>query len=317
MTKVIPMATINTERFASKISRRLATEKNEGAAMATFGIVSALGGTWRTARGGTVDGYVRADVALYPGFSGGPLVDAQGRVIGLNSWHLAGGQELAIPAASVGAIVQTLVTQGRIRRAYLGITSQPVALPESLQRTLGLSQRTGLVIVGVEAASPAEQSGLMLGDVLVSFGGQPIADPRDLQTALGSAIVDDTVTGRYAAAAHPGQHANIHHGAGRTDGSVPIEGMRPTGKIGNSRDLAQNIDPVRRSGRTGRSVANELDGAVRVGIVRVRPAVPDESRLEKRVRPEVAGQIWQGSKVVRRQGAVPEDGVLVGEYRQV
>ncbi len=125
----------------------------------------------------------------YPGFSGGPLVDTQGRVVGLNSWHLAGGQELAIPAAAVGAIVQTLVTQGRIRRAYLGVTSQPVALPESLQQKLGLSQKTGLVVVGVESGSPAEQSGLLLGDIVVVFAGQTIADPRDLQTALGAATV--------------------------------------------------------------------------------------------------------------------------------
>jgi S1-C subfamily serine protease len=166
----------------------------EGATMATFGIVSALGGKWRTARGGTVEGYVRADVALYPGFSGGPLVDTAGRVIGLNSWHLAGGQELAIPAAAVSAIVQALVTQGRVRRAYLGVTSQPVSLPDALQQKLGLTQKTGLVIVGVEAGSPAEKSGLILGDVLVAFAGQPIADPRDLQAALGSATVGTATT---------------------------------------------------------------------------------------------------------------------------
>jgi S1-C subfamily serine protease len=110
----------------------------------------------------------------------------------LNSWHLAGGQELAIPAAAVGAIVQTLVTQGRIRRAYLGVTSQPVALPDALQQKLGLSQRTGLVVVGVEPGSPADRSGLMLGDIVVTFAGQTIADPRDLQSALGTATVGTT-----------------------------------------------------------------------------------------------------------------------------
>jgi serine protease DegQ len=165
----------------------------DGATMATFGIISATGGSWRTARGGTVEGYVRADVTLYPGFSGGPLVDTSGRVIGLNSWHIANGQELAIPAAAVGATVQTLLTQGSIKRAYLGVTSQPAALPESLQQKLGITQATGLVIVGVEAGSPAEKSGLVLGDVLVSFGGQPIADPRDLQSALGSTRVGTPV----------------------------------------------------------------------------------------------------------------------------
>ncbi len=161
----------------------------EGATMATFGIVSALGGSWRTQRGGVVEGYVRADVALFPGFSGGPLVDAQGRVIGLNSWHLAGGQEIAIPSQTVGTIVQALLTQGRIRRAFLGVASQPVALPTALQQKYGLTQKTGLLLVGVEAGSPAEKSGLILGDILISFGGQPVADPQDLQAALATATV--------------------------------------------------------------------------------------------------------------------------------
>jgi S1-C subfamily serine protease len=158
----------------------------DGTPMASFGVVSAIGGTWRTARGGMVEGYVRADVALYPGFSGGPLIDAQGRVIGLNSWHIARGQELAIPSAALGTIVQTLLTQGKVRRGYLGVTSQPVTVPAALQQKLGLTQGTGLVIVGVEAGSPAEKSGLVLGDVLVSFGGRAISDAEDLQIALAA-----------------------------------------------------------------------------------------------------------------------------------
>jgi S1-C subfamily serine protease len=166
----------------------------EGAPMATFGIVSAVGGSWRTARGGVVEGYVRADVALYPGFSGGPLVDSQGRVIGLNSWHLAGGQEIAIPSQTVGALVQTIVTQGRVRRPFLGVASQPVALPEALQQKYGLAQKSGLLLVGVEKDSPAEKSGLLLGDVLISFAGQTVADPQDLQAALATTTVGQPTT---------------------------------------------------------------------------------------------------------------------------
>jgi len=163
----------------------------DGATMATFGIVSATGGSWRTARGGTVDGYVRADVTLYPGFSGGPLVDATGRVIGLNSWHIANGQELAIPAAAVSATVQILLTQGSIKRAYLGVTSQPAALPDSLRQKLGVTQATGLVIVGVETGSPAEKSGLVLGDVLVTFGVVPDAAATGFgYLELGEALLD-------------------------------------------------------------------------------------------------------------------------------
>jgi S1-C subfamily serine protease len=161
----------------------------EGKAMATFGVVSAVGGTWRTARGGIVEGYVRADVALYPGFSGGPLVDTQGRVVGLNSWYLARGQELAIPAQAVGNVVQTLLTQGTVRRGYLGITSQPVAIPAALRQKLGLTQESGLVVVGVESGSPAEQGGLVLGDVLLSLAGRAVSDAEDLQATLATGLV--------------------------------------------------------------------------------------------------------------------------------
>lgn len=162
-----------------------------GALMASFGVVSALGGSWRTARGGIVDGYIRADVRLYPGFSGGPLVDTQGRIVGLNSWYLARGQELAIPAHTVGGVVQTLLTQGRIRRGYLGVTSQPVRLPTSLREKLGLEQDTGLMVVGVEGESPADKGGLGLGDVLVAVAGRRVADVEDLQMALGAGVVDN------------------------------------------------------------------------------------------------------------------------------
>jgi len=172
----------------------LALGRPGGAPMASFGIVSALGGSWRTERGGIVEGYVRADVTLYPGFSGGPLVDTQGRVVGLNSWYLARGQELAIPSQAVGTIVQTLLTQGRVRRGYLGVTSQPVQLPAALRQSLGLTQKTGLMIVGVEPGSPAEKGGLLLGDVLISVAGQPVSDAEALQAALGPGAVGKATT---------------------------------------------------------------------------------------------------------------------------
>lgn len=161
----------------------------EGDAMATFGIISALGGSWRTARGGILESYIRADVALFSGFSGGPLVDAQARVVGLNSWHLAGGQEIAIPAAVVSKIVQSLLTSGRVRRSYLGVTSQPVAIPPALAQKLGLNQSSGLVLVGVESGSPAEQSGLVIGDILVGLADQAVTDSEDLQRVLASTTV--------------------------------------------------------------------------------------------------------------------------------
>ncbi len=165
-----------------------------GAPVVSFGIVSTLGGAWRTARGGAVEGYIRADLTLYPGFSGGPLVDVQGRVVGLNSSHLAPGRGVAIPAHTVSGIVQTLLTQGSIRRAYLGVTSQPVLLPAALRHKLGLKQETGLIIVGVEPGSPAEKGGLLMGDVLIALAGQAVTDGEDLQAALGPKVVGKPVT---------------------------------------------------------------------------------------------------------------------------
>jgi S1-C subfamily serine protease len=164
-----------------------------GTAMASFGMVSALGGPWRTARGGRVEAYIRADVVLYPGFSGGPLVDVEGRVLGLNSWHLARGQEVAIPSATVNGVVQTLLTQGRVRRGYLGVTSQAVRLPESLRERLDLQQEAGLMVVGVEPDSPADKGGLLIGDILLAMGDQPMADAEDLRGALGPEVVGKPV----------------------------------------------------------------------------------------------------------------------------
>jgi S1-C subfamily serine protease len=160
-----------------------------GRIMASFGVVSALGSTWRTARGGVVDGYIRADVALYPGFSGGPLVDTQGQVVGVNSSHLARGQGISIPSNAVSATVDMLLSQGRVRRGYLGVTSQPVRLPSELQQKHGLQQESGLLVLGVESGSPADKGGLFMGDVIISLGGQTIADPQDLQAALGPSTV--------------------------------------------------------------------------------------------------------------------------------
>jgi S1-C subfamily serine protease len=160
-----------------------------GSPVVSFGVVSAQGGSWRTARGGVVDGYIRADLTLYPGFSGGALVDTQGRVVGLNSSHLARGQELAIPSHVVDTIAQTLLTQGRIRRGFLGVSSQPVLIAEPLRQKLGLTQESGLMVLSVEPGSPAETAGLVMGDVLVALAGQKIADAEDLQAALGPAVV--------------------------------------------------------------------------------------------------------------------------------
>jgi S1-C subfamily serine protease len=175
----------------------LALGRPGAAPMASFGIVSALGGAWRTARGALVSGFIQADVALYPGFSGGPLIDVQGRVVGMNSSLLARflgrGQAAALPAAALSNLVQALLTQGRVRRAFLGITSQPVQLPRDFSERLGRSQETGLMLLRVEPESPAEKGGLLMGDILVSIDGRVVSDAEELQATLEPGLIGRAV----------------------------------------------------------------------------------------------------------------------------
>ena len=154
--------------------------------MASLGIVSALGGQWRTSRGGQLDRFVRTDATLYPGFSGGPLVDAAGRVVGVNSWTLSQGAGLAIPVGLVAQIADAL-TQGGVKRAYLGVATQAVALPAAVRAKLGTQQESGVMLVGVEADGPAEKSGLLIGDVLVTINGNTLNMADDLLAQLSGA----------------------------------------------------------------------------------------------------------------------------------
>lgn len=155
-----------------------------GGTMATVGIVSALGGPARTWRGGRLDGLIRTDAVLYPGFSGGPLVDVSGQVLGLNTSHFGQGASLAIPVDSISRIAAALLAGGRVRRGFLGITSQPVILPAGLRGRLGMSQETGLLVMGVEPDGPADKGGALLGDVLVGLAGEPVRDTDDLHRVL-------------------------------------------------------------------------------------------------------------------------------------
>ena len=162
--------------------------------LATMGIVSALGESWRTPAGGRLDHYLQTDVVMYPGFSGGPLVDSQGRVVGLNTSALARGAALAVPFDTLGRVVEALLSRGRIRRGYLGVGAQPARLPDSLAKELG--QETGLLLVSVEAGSPAEQSGLLMGDTLVRLNGNRIRHLDDLFAALDEKTIGQPVPAR-------------------------------------------------------------------------------------------------------------------------
>jgi S1-C subfamily serine protease len=153
--------------------------------IASLGVVSSAGGAWRTAQGAVLDAYLRADVALLPGLSGGALADVQGRVVGMLSSQLAGGDPVAIPIETLDALVQRIQNGGSLRRAYLGVSTQPVELQETLRVRLGIDQHTGLMLLGLEPAAPADRAGLLLGDIVLAISGRTIEDGEALQMALG------------------------------------------------------------------------------------------------------------------------------------
>ncbi len=159
--------------------------------VASAGIVSAIGGPLRTGRGTTLERYIRTDATPYPGFSGGPLIDAQGGVLGITTTGLVNGIALAVPAAIAWVIAETLAQQGYIKRGYLGISSQLVHLPQA--QRVGRTQEHGLLIVKVDDDSPAQKGGLMLGDILVGLDGTIVNDSEDLQTVLTNNRVGKTV----------------------------------------------------------------------------------------------------------------------------
>jgi S1-C subfamily serine protease len=158
---------------------------------ATMGIVSAVGGAWRTAAGGHVTQYLATDVVMYPGFSGGPLIDAAGHVMGLTTSALARGTSLALPAETVRRVADELLAHGHVRRGYLGVGVQVVRLPEEVATDVG--RKTGLLVVSVEPGGPAAAAGLSLGDTLLAVDGAPVRQVDDLLDALGGEVVGRSV----------------------------------------------------------------------------------------------------------------------------
>jgi S1-C subfamily serine protease len=160
---------------------------------ASLGVISAVGQSARTSRGGQLDGFVRTDAVLLPGFSGGALVDVSGRAVGLATSHFGQGTGFAIRMGTVQRVAEQLLQGGRVQRGYLGVSSQPVPLPQPLREKLQVEQETALLLVGVEPGGPADAGGLLMGDLLVTLAGDPIKDTDDLQWALRSERVGQAV----------------------------------------------------------------------------------------------------------------------------
>jgi S1-C subfamily serine protease len=160
---------------------------------ASWGIVTAIHGPTRTFRGGMLDEFIRSETTPYPGFSGGPLINTEGEVLGLNTSGLTRGSSLTIPVKVAWRVAEALATNGSVKRGYLGVRTQPVEIPEQARRDLGREQNHGLLVLWLEEDGPAAKGGLIVGDILVAVKGQAVSDPDDLFAALGSDTVGQAI----------------------------------------------------------------------------------------------------------------------------
>ena len=164
----------------------------ENGIAASMGVVSTLGGSWRSMSGGKIDQLIRLHLTLYPGCAGGALVEATGQVVGFNT---SGPRRsvLTIPASTVNRVIDQLLKKGRIARGYLGLGMQSVRLPDSLRTTLNIASSTGVIVVSVSPNDAADQGGVLLGDVIVAIDSTPVSDTADIQAKLGPESVGKTL----------------------------------------------------------------------------------------------------------------------------
>ncbi len=157
---------------------------------ATLGIISAR---LESQHGGQPEFILNTDAVLYPGFSGGALVNTAGQVVGLTNLAFGRGQGVALGIPVVANVVQALLAHGRVQRGYLGVRAQAVILPETLRASLKLEQTRGLLVVQAEPGGPAEQGGLLLGDTLLTLAGHSVEDVDDLRRQLRGYAAGQTI----------------------------------------------------------------------------------------------------------------------------
>jgi len=180
---------VNTGEFVLA----LANPFNRKQPTATTGIVTNPDSTIRGFRGTAMENVIATDAKLNPGFSGGPLVDAEGKLIGINSAYVW-QRGIAIPVNKVKTITNRLLTGGKVKKAYLGLVANTVAIPEEIRQEAGIEQETGVMVFQVEAGAPARKAGLTMGDVIVAFNGKPVGDFYDLPRLLSEDVAGKKTT---------------------------------------------------------------------------------------------------------------------------
>jgi serine protease Do len=154
-----------------------------GNIVASAGIVSGLMGEWQVART-RIDQFIRPDLTLYPGFSGGPLLDSGGGVLGLNTSGLLRGKPITIPSSTLSRVAEEMASRGHVAQPYIGLVMQPVEISATLRSKAGVDSDAGLLVMHAESGGPADTAGIFLGDILLEMEGRPFSDLDDVYTEL-------------------------------------------------------------------------------------------------------------------------------------
>jgi S1-C subfamily serine protease len=152
-------------------------------------VVSLVAAERRSWTGGSFTPYVRLDIALQPTAAGGAVIDAHGRAVGIATPRFARFGAMTIPAPTVNRVVDTLLQKGRIPRGYLGIGLQPIRLPDALRQSLQRDERAAAIVLEVEPNGPADNAGIVIGDILVSLAGRAITRLEDVYSQLPGEMI--------------------------------------------------------------------------------------------------------------------------------
>lgn len=187
----VAVAADDARARAGEIALSITRRGTDGLA-AAYGIVSHIGGAWRTWSGARVDRWLRLDLDPFPGFSGGPIVNASGEALGI-AISGPGRSAAVIPSSTVNRIVDQLIKHGRPVRGYIGVGLQPVIFPEDAWQSLGITSGHGLVITAIASGSAAEEAQLTLGDVIVTIDGNPIRPGVGLHWLLDAETIGKSI----------------------------------------------------------------------------------------------------------------------------
>ena len=165
--------------------------------VAALGAVSLVTSERRTWFGAALTPYVRLDVGLQPTAVGGAVIDAHGRIVGIATPRFARFGAIAVPAATVNRVVDALLRTGHIPHGYLGVGLHPVRVPEPLRQSLKRNEKTAAIVVEVEPDSPAHKAGILIGDLLLSFGPHPVARVEDVHAQLAADAIGKSIAVKF------------------------------------------------------------------------------------------------------------------------